>query len=135
MNTAYFLNCVAGNVFGTKDTPALPTTYYIGLSTTEPNTSGANVTEPSSDAGYARVQLTTLSDPVNGVVSNESSVDFNESTSSWGTVTHYVIYDSATVGSGNLLMYGELSTPRTVEAATVMTIRTGSLKLSAQNPA
>ena len=134
MNTTYYINCVAGNVFGTKSTPALPTAYYIGLSTTSPNVGGSNVTEPSTESGYARVQLTSMSDPVNGVVSNTASIDFNESTASWGTVTHYVIYDSATVGSGNLLMYGELSSPRTVEAATVMTIRNNSLKLSVVNP-
>ena len=134
MNTTYYINCVAGNVFGTKSTPALPTAYYIGLSTTSPNVGGSNVTEPSTESGYARVQLVSMSDPVNGVVSNTASIDFNESTASWGTVTHYVIYDSATVGSGNLLMYGELSSPRTVEAATVMTIRNNSLKLSVVNP-
>lgn len=134
MNTTYYINCVAGNVFGTKSTPALPTAYYIGLSTTSPDVGGSNVTEPSTESGYARVHLTSMSDPVNGVVSNTASIDFNESTASWGTVTHYVIYDSATVGSGNLLMYGELSSPRTVEAATVMTIRNNSLKLSVVNP-
>ena len=48
--------------------------------------------------------------------------------------THFVIYDSPTVDSGNLLMYGELSTPRSVETATIMTIKEGYLKLSAQNP-
>ncbi len=33
MNTTYFLNCAAGNIFNTKTSPALPKTYYIGLST------------------------------------------------------------------------------------------------------
>lgn len=134
MNTNYFLNCVAGNVFGTKTDPAIPTTYYIGLSTTTPNINGSGVNEPSADAGYARVQLTTLSEPLDGVVTNSQAINFNESTSSWGTITHFVIYDSPTVESGNLLMYGELSTPRSVETATIMTIREGYLKLSAQNP-
>ena len=122
MNTNYFLNCVAGNVFGTKTDPAIPTTYYIGLSTTTPNTNGSGVDEPSTDAGYARVQLTTLSEPLDGVVTNSQAI------------THFVIYDSPTVDSGNLLMYGELSTPRSVETATIMTIKEGYLKLSAQNP-
>lgn len=134
MNTNYFLNCVAGNVFGTKTDPAIPTTYYIGLSTTTPNTNGSGVDEPSTDAGYARVQLTTLSEPLDGVVTNSQAINFNESTASWGTITHFVIYDSPTVDSGNLLMYGKLSTPRSVETATIMTIKEGYLKLSAQNP-
>lgn len=134
MNTNYFLNCVAGNVFGTKTDPAIPTTYYIGLSTTTPNTNGSGVDEPSTDAGYARVQLTTLSEPLDGVVTNTQAINFNESTASWGTITHFVIYDSPTVDEGNLLMYGELSTPRAVEKDTIMTIKENFLKLSVKNP-
>ena len=58
MNTTYFLNCSAGNLFGTKTTPAIPTAYYIGLSTSAPDVSGSGANEPSTDAGYARVELT-----------------------------------------------------------------------------
>lgn len=36
MNTTYFLNCVAGNLFHTKENPAIPAQYYIGLSSTTP---------------------------------------------------------------------------------------------------
>lgn len=132
MNTTYFLNCAAGNIFNTKTSPALPTNYYIGLSTSAPTISGSGVTEPSIDAGYARVRLTSLSEPNDGVVTNSQAINFNESTASWGTITHFVIFDSAT--GGNLLMYGTLSTPRSVETATIMTIREGYLSLSAQNP-
>ena len=46
MNTTYFLNCVAGNVFGSKADPAIPQHYYVGLSTTEPSIDGSNVSEP-----------------------------------------------------------------------------------------
>ena len=108
MNTTYFLNCVAGNVFGTKSEPAIPTTYYIGLSTTAPNINGTGVDEPSTDAGYARVQLTNMSEPLDGVVTNELAINFNESTASWGTITHFVIYDSPTVDSGNLQIHQDL---------------------------
>ena len=48
MNTTYFLNQVMGNLFKTKETPALPTEYYIGLSSTAPNISGSNVYTTSS---------------------------------------------------------------------------------------
>jgi len=133
MNTTHFLNRVAGNLFRTETSPAIPTEYYIGLSTTEPTMSGTNVSEPSTSAGYGRVLLENLSAPVNGVVTNTANINFEESTASWGTVTHFVIYDAEI--NGNLLMYGALSTPRVVEAATVMTIRQDYLRLSAQNPA
>ena len=135
MNTNYFLNCMAGNVFQTKTNPAIPTAYYIGLSTTAPTVDGTGVNEPSTDAGYARIQLTSLSEPADGVVTNTLAINFDESTASWGNITHFVIFDSSAADSGNLLMYGELSTPRSVEAATIMTIKEGYLKLSVQNPA
>ena len=124
MNTKYFLNLAAGNVFRSKETPAIPTKYYIGLSKTEPETA----------AGYARVELNSLGEPVDGLVTNQQAINFNESTNGWGTVTHFVVYDSNEAGAGNLLMYGALTTPRTVETATIMTIKENYLKLSVQNP-
>ena len=134
MNTTYFLNCVSGNVFNTKTSPALPSVYYIGLSTTTPSIDGSGVTEPITGTGYERVQLSSLSEPNAGVVTNNDIINFPESTADWGTVTHFVIYDSETVGEGNLLMFGELSVPRSVETATIVTIKEGYLKLSVQNP-
>lgn len=134
MNTKYFLNLVAGNVFRSKETPAIPMKYYIGLSKTAPNETGGNVTEPETAAGYARVELNSLCEPVDGLVTNQQAINFNESTNGWGTVTHFVVYDSNEVGAGNLLMYGALTTPRTVETATIMTIKENYLNLSVQNP-
>lgn len=133
MNTNYFLDVVAGNVLGTKKSPAIPTKYYLGLSSAAPNVEGSGAVEPSSGTGYKRVELTSLSTPVNGVITNSSAIDFAESTAEWGTMTHFVIYDAAT--EGNLLMFGPLSASRRVEAATIMTIKIGSLNLSVVNPA
>lgn len=133
MNSTYFLNCVAGNVFGSQTAPALPTSYYLGLSTTQPNLDGSGVTEPKELAGYARVKLDCLSVPKEGVITNTETIDFNESTADWGTITHFVVFDSPDVNSGHLLMYGNLSTARTVETATIMTIKKEYLKLSVQN--
>ena len=132
MNTTYFLNQVMGNLFKTKETPALPSEYYIGLSSTAPNISGGNVTEPLSNSGYKRVKLENLSEPDDGVITNEQAISFDESTSNWGTMTHFVIYDQ--LEGGNLLMYDNLSTARNVEAATIVTIKANSLTLTLSNP-
>lgn len=129
MNTEYFVNCVAGNVFGTKKTPALPTTYYLGLSTTTPKSDGTGYTEPSAAAGYNRLKLENLTSPEDGLVVNEKDLDFDESTANWGMITHFIITDSATRGAGNLLIYGELTTPRSVEKETIMTFKEESLSL------
>lgn len=133
MNTTYFLNQVMGNLFKTKETPALPSEYYIGLSSTAPNISGGNVTEPLSNSGYRRVKLENLSEPADGVITNEQAISFDESTANWGTMSHFVIYDA--LEAGNLLMYDTLSTPRNVEAATIVTIKANSLTLTLSNPA
>ena len=131
MNTVYFLNLAAGNLFRTKTNPPIPSEMWIGLSTTAPNINGTNVTEPAASAGYGRGKLDMLEEPSSGVVTNGSNVEFNESTASWGIVTHFVIFDAQ--NGGNLLQYGPLSTPRSVEAATLMAIKSGYLNLSVQN--
>lgn len=127
MTTTYFLNTVMGNVFNTKTTPALPATYYVGLSSTQPTASGTNVTEPSSGA-YARVAISGLSEPSGGVITNGSAISFAESTTNWGTMEYFVIYDALT--DGNLLMYGALTRSRTIEAETVVSLKAGSITLS-----
>ena len=129
MNTTYFLNQVMGNLFGTKTDPALPTTYYLGLSSTLPSKDGTGATEPTGgDSAYARVQLNGLSEPTDGVVTTTETLSFPESTSDWGTMTHYVIYDAAT--EGNLLMYDELENSRRVEVNTVVSFRPGGLTIT-----
>lgn len=132
MTSTYFLNNIMGNVFKTKTNPILPTKFYLGLSSTAPNLDGTGATEPLVSANYSRVELTNLSQPVNGVISNSSEISFPESSSSWGVMTHFVIYDSQT--NGNLLMYENLSQARSVEPSTIVMIKTGSLKITLANP-
>lgn len=133
MTSTYFLNCIMGNVFKTKENPTLPSKVYLGLSSTAPAVDGSGVSEPLASAGYERVELTNLGEPSNGVISNESEISFPESSASWGTVTHFVLYDAPT--NGNLLMFNVLSQSRSVETATIVMVKTGSLKLTLANPA
>lgn len=133
MTSTYFLNCIMGNVFKTKENPTLPNKVYLGLSSTAPAADGSGASEPLASAGYERVELTNLSEPSNGVISNDSEISFPESSASWGTVTHFVLYDAPT--NGNLLMFNVLSQSRSVETATIVMVKTGSLKLTLANPA
>lgn len=127
MITTYFANCAMGNLFKTKTTPALPSEFYLGLSTTTPLPDGTNVAEPS-DAAYARVKLTTLSAPANGVIKNSVGVSFPDSTADWGSVTHFVIYDAPT--GGNLLIYNTLDKPRIIQEDSSVAFKAGGLTLS-----
>lgn len=132
MTSTYFLNCIMGNVFMIKLSPTLPKKVYLGLSSTAPQVDGTGVSEPLASAGYQRVELTNLGEPVNGVVSNDGEIQFDESSASWGTITHFVLFDSPT--DGNLLMFNQLSQSRSVETATIVMVKTGSLKLALANP-
>ena len=132
MTSTYFLNCIMGNVFMTKLSPTLPKKVYLGLSSTAPQVDGTGVSEPLASAGYQRVELTNLGEPVMGVVSNDGEIQFDESSASWGTITHFVLFDSPT--DGNLLMFNQLSQSRSVETATIVMVKTGSLKLTLANP-
>lgn len=131
MNTTHFLNLIAGNVFGSKTSPALPTEYYIGLSKTPPQTDGTGATEPETSAGYKRVALTGLSEPVDGAIYNSAAISFDEATGSWGTVTHYVVYDAPTGGS--LLFYGKLSSERVVETNSAVTFKPKAFAIDVLN--
>lgn len=128
MVTTYFLNNIMGNVFKTQTTPALPSNFYLGLSTTAPNVSGGNVTEPATSKGYARVLMSSLSTPSNGVIANTSDVVFPESTSSWGTITHLVVYDAST--SGNLLLYEPLTSSKVVDSGTSVALKSSKFELT-----
>ena len=132
MTSTYFLNCIMGNVFQTKKNPTLPSKVYLGLSSTAPSIDGSGVSEPLASGGYESVELTTLGEPANGVITNDSDISFPESSASWGTVTHFVLYDAPV--NGNLLMYNVLSQSRSVETATIVMVKTGSLKLTLANP-
>lgn len=132
MTSTYFLNCIMGNVFMTKLSPTLPTKVYLGLSSTAPAVDGTGVTEPLASAGYQRVELTSLGEPVNGVITNENEIQFDESSASWGNITHFVLYDAPT--GGNLLMFNNLTQSRSVETATIVMVKVGSLKLTLANP-
>lgn len=120
----YFLNLIMGNIFGSKTTPGIPTTYYIGLSSTNPQTS---LTEPTGN-GYARVACSDFTEPANGVVKNTNSIFFPESTGSWGTVSYYAVFSSAS--GSDVLFSGSLSPARTVETGTSLAIKQNELKIT-----
>lgn len=111
---------------------------YIGLSTTTPSTDGTNFTEPSASAGYSRAFICTynagagwnnkMTTTASGGVGTSTSNDiifFPEATASWGTVTHFGLFASATATTP--VIFGELTNPVTIQANYVPLFRTGQL--------
>jgi len=63
-------------------------------------------------AGTQAAASTTASSGTGGVTSNNGSITFPSPSASWGTVTHFGIWDAST--GGNLLFHGALTTSKTI---------------------
>lgn len=126
MFTTNFKNLIMDNIFkGNSGALPLPSEYYIGLSTTEPSQDGTNITEPIGN-GYTRVKVESFSASNNGKVVNSNVIEFPQSSGSWGTVTHCVLYDGSG-GGAKAVWYKELSSTQTVGAENVLAFKPESL--------
>ncbi len=93
-----------------------PANVYVALFTTDP-TDAASGTE-CTGTSYARTAVSTTGGfvaPTNGVTSNVADVVFPTAGGAWGTITHFGIFDAATVG--NLMYHGALTAPKIVANA------------------
>jgi len=108
-----------------------PATFYVGVSTTAPNSDGTNVTEPVGN-NYARVSKTSNTTDwaaaTSGSIGNAVDVTFGTATGSWGTITHWVMYDAAT--AGNLLFYGALDASQAVATSDQIKFLPGALTIT-----
>lgn len=116
-----------------------PANLYVGLYTAAPSDSGGG-TEVSGNA-YARVAVTralaswaatqggsTASTGTTGVTSNLAAITFPIPTGSWGTVTHFGIFDQTT--TGNLLFHGALTVSQTVNTGNTVSFAAGALQIT-----
>lgn len=113
-----------------------PITPYVGLYLSNPD--DANTGMEVNGGGYKRVPA-TFKLPTNGSTSNSSVLEFPVATSSWGMVTHVGILSGDNVptgeggkGPGHLLYYGQVSTPKVVDAGDQIRIPTGNLTVTLQ---
>lgn len=135
MITEYFAKLISEDIYKHQQDQRVPHTYYLALSSADPLVDGKGI-EPSPSAGYARAvvsndELTFGEADSSGIVSNNVAIYFPESTSSWGEITHYMIFDAPT--DGNLLMYGQLNSPIYISLKTMIKIPAGDLKISVEN--
>ena len=98
---------------------------FFGLTTSDPTVSGALTGEPTATGSYARVSMTnnTTNFPVANPVLNGTAITFATSSAAWSTgatnLAFWFVTDSATLGAGNMLMSGALTTGRSVNASGV----------------
>jgi hypothetical protein len=105
-------------------TPA--STVYIGLSTGS-FADGNSGTELSGN-GYTRKSI-AFDAASGGTTDNTSAIDFPTATGSWGTVSHWGLFDAAT--SGNLLIHGAFSASKAVASGDILRIAAGELDITA----
>lgn len=109
----------------TTDSVTRPTTWYVGLFTSDPTDTGAAGTEVSGGS-YARTAVTFS---VTGdTASNTAAVEFPAATASWGSVTHIGVHDASS--GGNMLVHAALSTAKTIASGDVFRIPTGDLDIT-----
>ena len=102
-----------------------PATVYVALFTTDPT--DANTGTECTGASYVRKAM-TFGAPSNGVTSNSSAVEFDQATTSWGTITHMGLYDAST--SGNLLFHGALTASKVIDAGDVFKFASTALAVT-----
>lgn len=124
----YFENAMLNLMKNTSITA--PSNLYLALYLSNPTDDGAQGTEISY-SGYAR-QAITFSVPAtsgNGLsMQNTALISFPEASTSAGAVTYVAVFDNATIGSGNMWLYGQLDTPLNVQSGVSPVFRAGSVK-------
>ena len=106
-----------------------PPTIYVGLSTADPLDDASGLAEPSGGA-YARV--TTAAGDWNaaaaGVIDNANILTFPTATGSWGTVTHFALFDAAS--GGNMLAHGALTASKAISSGDTPKFAAGDLEVT-----
>jgi hypothetical protein len=103
-----------------------PAIVYAGLFTSDPTDAGSG-TEVSGGS-YARKAI-TFAAPSNGVTTNSAAAcEFDQATGSWGTITHFGIFDALT--TGNLLYHGALTASKTIASGDVFKFPTSSVTVT-----
>lgn len=118
--------------FGDNRATALfPATYYIGLFTATPNDSGGGT--ECTGGSYARVAVTNNStnwpNAASGQKKNGTVITFPEATASWGTATHFGIFDAAS--GGVLGHYNALTTPVAISSGMTPSFAVNALVITA----
>ena len=136
----YLENKMVDQLFRGQTAPTT-STLYIALLTAAPSDSGggtevsggaySRVAVTSSLANWAGTQgagTTTASSGTSGNTSNNIAITFPTPTATWGTATHFGIYDASS--GGNLLFYGTLTIAKTINASDTVTFPIGSLSIT-----
>lgn len=126
--SGHILSCI----FGRTQTPVV--SYWVALCAQAPSldTSGSELTEPSTLLGYARQQVsndnTAWGQPVGGIVATIVPIVWSVAINDWPVITHYALCTGVT--GGDVYMFGELQLPRRIMAGHVCRFNPQLLSIS-----
>lgn len=107
-----------------------PTTVYISAHTGAPGEDNAGANEVSGN-NYGRAAVSTsggFSAPSGGATSNAANIEFAQASGSWGTITHFAIWDAVT--TGNQLYNGALTASKAIGSGDVLRFLAGDLDIT-----
>jgi len=102
-------------------------TIYVALSTADPTDDASGIAEPSGN-NYARKAHATWNTAASRAITNDGAITFNQASGSWGTISHYAIYDAAT--DGNMLAHGALSSSKAIVSGNTPSIPDEDIEVS-----
>lgn len=105
---------------------SVPSTLYLGFSTTTVNDDGTGITEPSGN-GYSRLAVTMNSGTwtvTGNTMTNATALTSPTATGNWGTITDAFLYSAAN-GAGTLYAADVLSASVTITSGEAITIAAG----------
>ena len=81
--------------------PTAPDPVYVALHTADPTNAGTEGEVSAGDYSRQSVATTDWSKSGSGptTIENDAEVSFGVATSSWGTITHFSIWDAETAGN------------------------------------
>lgn len=123
--TTYLQQEILDHIFGNGAYSA--PTVHVGLFTAAPSDAGGG-TEVSGNS-YARVNASALFGAASGTaIANDGAITFPTATGSWGTITHFGVFDAST--AGNLLAWGAVTPNKAVGDGDTASFATGELDVT-----
>jgi hypothetical protein len=102
-----------------------PSKVFLALYTTDPTKAGTSSGEVDQ-VSYTRQEV-NFTDPVDGVCTNDSQINWATATTNWGNVGWVAVLDSST--SGFMLYFTALDNPKTVLTGDQFRINVNELQL------
>jgi hypothetical protein len=106
--------------------------FWISLHTANPNETGTQTTSEAAYTSYARVSVARSTagwTVASGVVDNDGAINFPQATGGSETETHFGI-GSDTSGTGNLFIWGALTSGLAVSSGITPSFAAGALDVS-----